>query len=224
MTALVLGWGLSARANEPGKAEPASAKPNPNAQAVNRIAAAASLIDYGREHKSPIALITAAQLLHDTPTRPLRDMFKDDAKAQEELDKQTDKDDKDAPEALLSEAKKMVSDDANVAALAAEVEKQLNEKPKSASAGAYSTVFIMEPHEKTLMSFAFKGGEDAEVACQALGDGQVELKASDPKEGVDVSDVGPSVRVKWFQRADGRVNVIRKNLTDHRLRVFVSVP
>ena len=151
-------------------------------------------------------------------------MFKDDPKAQEEIDKQTAKDDKDTPEVLLAEARKMAPDDANVAALVSEVENQLKEKPKSAAAGAYSTVFIMEPNEKTLTSIAFRGGENAEVDCQALGDGQIQLKASDPKEGLDETDTGPNVRVKWFQCADGHVNILRKNLTDHRLRVFVSVP
>jgi len=209
---IVVGLTAGARAADDPKE-----KPTKNAEALNRLNTAYSLIDYGRTTKSPLALISAAQILHSTPTKPIKDL---DPKFAETLGKEAEAD---TPQGLLDEARKM-SDAPQVAAVIDAVAKELKEKPKNLIEGSFSGHFFMDPGEKALFPPAFRGGEWAEVNARVIGPGTIELKASDPKEGLDVTDVGSVVRLRWFQRADGRVNILRKNLTNQPIRVYVFVP
>jgi hypothetical protein len=136
-SASVLLLGLAVVADEPKKPEPPPppAKPNPNAQAMERLMAADTLIEYGRDsnNHSVAALVTAAEILAKTPSRPLRDMFKDNPEAQAELDKHAVKaaDDANSPENLLKEAKKFAGDDEVLKALVAQAEKNVKEASAS---------------------------------------------------------------------------------------------
>jgi len=228
VSVLALGVGLSAMAEDkkPEPAQPATPKVSPNADAINRMMAAHAMADYGRDKKSAVALLAAAQVLADTPTQPFRDLFKDDPKAQAEIDKETVKpaDDPDSPDNLIKDAKTLAGDDATTLALVKQVEKQIAEGKRNLIGGAFTGTFFMDPGEKALYPGNFAGGQQAEVNARVIGGGQMSLSASDPKEGVDEHDFGTVCHVSWFQRADGRVNIIRKNESNGPIKVYLYVP
>jgi hypothetical protein len=192
-------------------------KPTTNAPAMARLLTAYSLIDYGRETKSPLALISAAQVLHNTPTKPLKDL---DPKFAESLGKEVAAD---TAQGLLDEAKGM-TDDPKVGDLIAALSKEFKEKPKNVVGGCFSGQFFMDPGEKSLYPPVFRGGEWAEVNARVIGPGTLELTVSDPKQGLNGSDVGNVCRLRWFQKDEGRVNIIRKNLTNGPIRVYIFAP
>ena len=222
---LTLGLGLMAVADEVKKPEaPPPAKPNPNAQVINRLLAANELIEFRArqeiahraDRRRPAAArhADAAAARHGQGRRqgPGRTRQANGQGRQGHAG------------VLLAEAKKMSSDDTHVVALISELEKQFKESPRNLADGPFSGQFFMDPGEKALYPPVFRGGEWAEVTCRVIGPGQVTLKASDPKEGVDESDFGQVCHVKWFQCADGRVNIIRKNESGQPIKVYFYVP
>jgi hypothetical protein len=210
--ALLLGglaaWSLAADPKE---------KPTKNAPSLDRLMTAYSLIDYGRQTSSPLALISAAQILHNTPTKPIKDL---DPKFAESLGKEVDAD---TPQGLLDEAKKM-TDDPKVGDLIAAMAKEFKEKPKNLIDGSFSGQFFMDPGEKALYPPVFRGNEWAEVNARVIGPGTLELSVSDPKQGLNGTEVGSVCRLRWFQKDDGRVNIIRKNVGNAPIRVYVFAP
>lgn len=125
--ALVGGWlGMSAFADEAkkGGAGDDDAEVSEGARAVAAIGLAHDLIEYGRKHKLPEALITAARILHATPA----DADKGDSEgAEKALD----------PINVLTEARTLVRPkDEAVLALIEKAEEELKEKSRQVLAGA----------------------------------------------------------------------------------------
>jgi hypothetical protein len=117
-------------ADESKKGDETLVKVDPAATDVENIGMAYNLADYGRKHKAPEALVTAARILRRIRTTPLTD------KPTIEVDKDAPKADKEKPPAeepismlaesdkLLTEAKKMAPDDKLIADLVERVSKE----------------------------------------------------------------------------------------------------
>jgi hypothetical protein len=194
-----------------------------NDPAIEQLNAAYLLIRHGRTHKDPLELLMAARLLHKVPTRPLVELFKDDAEMKKKVEAMLDTEKKESPLNLVAEAKAMTSSKP-VADLAKTIEDEINEKSRELTKGPYSAVLVLNPGETQLMSFQFVGGRDSCINSQVLGDDAMMLKASDPKEGLNETQTGINCRVHWLQRETGIVSVLLKNPTPNRMRVYLSIP
>jgi hypothetical protein len=219
-----LGVGVSSlSADEAKKDAKPEVKAHKHADHIARLDAAYTLIHYGREHNDPLALLTAAKLLHSTPTQPIAKLFDSDPDTKAKVEKALAKDDPNSPEALIAEVLDK-SPSPSVKAIAEKLKKELGEKSRDLAGGPFTGQFVMDPGETSLYPPTVRGGEHTTVTARVLGPGNLQLTVSDPKEGLAETEVGNLCRIRFFQRATGKVNIIRKNLSPTPIRVYLYIP
>lgn len=176
--------------NGPNRASPeatAKAKPAANADAIQQIHLAYSLIEYGRKNNAPEALITAARILGSQGTTELKQKPKQDKPADAPKAEKNEKPAPDnSPKALLEEAKKLSKNDPAVVTLANSVE-----LTRGVSGGAQFQLNALSPRATAHYRFTFKGGEFALVTVAGDGDTRLDLNIFDENNQLVTSRAGP---------------------------------
>jgi hypothetical protein len=183
--------GPNVSTDKTGKESP----PSPAAAAANRVAMARSLIKYGRESKSPVSLIAAAEILARTAPRAIakEPTTKEEAKPANPPQGRSDTDPpSDEPAALLAEARKMAPEDAGVAALASRVASLLEERPRGREPGPMVGIYRLPAYSSHTFVWTFAGGEDAAVALSGDGDTDLDLYVYDENDHLIASDTDGS--------------------------------
>jgi hypothetical protein len=206
-------------------AEKPPVKPTENSKYIAQLDTAYSLITYGKDNNDPLAVLTAAEILYKTPTRPLALKY-DSPEAKMAAEKGLAKtEDPNSPLKLVQYILTEMKPSAEVKALAKKLETDIkSEKKLDLNGGPFTGQFIMEPGETALYPAMPRGGEHTTVTARVLGPGELQLTVSDPKEGLSETEVGPVCRIRFFQRETGKVNVIRKNLSRTPIRVYLYIP
>jgi hypothetical protein len=165
----------------------AKAKPSANAEAVQQLYLAQSLIEYGRKNKAPEALITAARILgaHGTTEMKEKPTHVKTADAPEAA-KNDKKAPDNSPKALLEEAKKLSNNNPSVVALANSVELARGVDP-----GPQLKFSPLSPRGTEQYRFTFRGGEFAAVTVLGDGDTRLDLYIYDAGGNLVTSHVGP---------------------------------
>jgi len=171
---------------------------------VSRIALAHTLVDYGRAHHWPAALITAAEILGQIKTTPLN--------VQPQKERQPDGA-APAPErtrglassleakALLDEARKMASDDPHVTALAEEAARRIDrsegqsssgERTRGAPGGPKVGHDTIDPYGIDTYSITLLGDEYAKIEVYGDHSTDLDLYLIDENGNQVAKDEGPT--------------------------------
>ena len=186
------------RGDEPKKPEgPNAAKAGadkPKANAKSKAAAnlrmAADLVTFGRESKSPEALILAAKILGTTPVK----IDSGTAKIVEgtsKASKETVEKDLVTPESLFAEAKEL-SDDDNIAGLIADARKIIREGSKGEFDGPAVKNGFAGPNETVGWTGVFRAGELASVTIAGNDGADFDLYVYDDRGNLIRQDTGPT--------------------------------
>jgi hypothetical protein len=188
----------------------AKARPSAEAEAVQQLHLAHSLIDYGRKNKAPEGLITAARILAAHGTVALEEKPTQETSPGAPKSERTDKQAGDiSPRGLLDEAKAMSGYNPAVVALANSVEFS-----RSAVGGPKRTVDVVEPLEADVYKITFRGGEVARVAVSGDGDTRLDLYVYDENGNLIASAVGPGddCLASWVPKWTGKFVIKVVNL------------
>jgi len=180
-----------------------------------------SLAKYGRQAKSPTALIAAAEILGAIPTTPLkakpehrRDEGSANApagRAEERARGHRTRDNE--PAALLAEAKAMADDDPHVVALADRVARALEERPRGAVGGPQRGVHVVSAHSVDRFVVGFRADESAIVALSGDGSTDLDLFVADQNGnliGKD-DDNTDDCLVRWVPNRTGPFLIVVRN-------------
>jgi len=213
VTAPTLFGGLNA--DKKGKTNSADkGKTTPAAQAVQDLALAYSLIDYGRKHKSPAALITAARILGTVPTSKLK------AEATTEKSSEAGKPGKksastadNSPSALLGEAKRLSRNDPHVTALAEQAADAIAEKSRGAVGGPKIKRTSVSSFSVDRYHISFRGGQVARILLRGDHDTDLDLYVYDENGHLIVSDTDrtDTCYVRWYPRWTGPFTIRVRN-------------
>jgi hypothetical protein len=173
--------------NQAPQADAAQAKPSADADSVQQIHLAHSLIEYGRKNKAPEALITAARILAangsvELDQKPTHEAAPDAPKGEKKDKPVCDN----SPKALLQEAKDLSGSNPAVVALANSVELS-----RDAVGGPKRIVEVVEPLQADVYKITFRGGEVARTAVSGDGDTRLDLYVYDENGNLVTSQVGP---------------------------------
>jgi hypothetical protein len=164
-------------------AEGAAPQPSPPLRALNGLELAFGLVHYARAHKTPEGLVTAALILHRTPTQPLQ--------AKVEGAKEAPAESGLAPKALLEEARAMRKDDKALAGVVDRARDELKEAPRGGHGPnmPYSGAYSMAARGVIQVWKTFPAGAAAviTVATDAQGEG---LASFVPPVGLTVAAPG----------------------------------
>ncbi len=178
--------------------EPKSPPPPDQAErqamkAVDNLAIAAKLSRLGRESKSPLALLAAAELMAKIPPpRPLEYQTEESGPVlkAEVL--------KDTPAELVKEAQTLISDDdEELAAVAKKLSGRVAERSRQGSQGPFSGIFPYRPHETKVIMKKFEGWTTVDWDV-AQGDGYVSFQVTGPGNVQLYSNCGPNHHFQFF--------------------------
>jgi hypothetical protein len=153
--------GSGEKKDPPVKDVKADEQPNPDMEAAKNIATANHLIEYGRQHKLPEALITAVGMYHRTNFKEQKHENADDTP----LDKVIDND----LRALLKEARSMRPADKNLTGLADQTAMDLNEKPRGIIGTALTTRVTLKAGASTFLLARQYNPTNGNVSVRNLG-------------------------------------------------------
>lgn len=186
--------------NEPNSAKLGAEKPKTNAKTkgVANLRMAADLVTYGRETKSPEALILAARILATTPVKAGGGSAKlvgGSAKSEKSPASAKELD----PETLLTEAKKM-SDDAHIAALINETRKIVAERSRGEIDGPAVNEGFANANSTVTWTAVFRGNEVASVTIAGYGGADFDLYVFDDRGNLISQDTGPTANATctWY--------------------------
>jgi len=151
------------------QSEEKAAKVSPEAQAVADLNMAAALAEYGKREKNPMALLVAAQIMKNTPSKEEKLTKIEEGEAQKITGQK--KGVVDTPDNLLAEAKKLADGKEDILALIDKEGKIAAQRGAEEGPGRYSD--RVNPGRSDFYNITFRGGEYAEVAV--IGDGDCDL-------------------------------------------------
>ena len=180
-------------------------KVSPEAEAVAQVAMAQSLIKYSRAHKSPQALITAAEILGRIKPRPnqVEPTTKQEERPATVPEAKSDTERlPDDPPSLLAEAKKMAPGDSHIAALADSVSSLLEEKTRGRVPHPIIGHCRIPGYSSQTYAWEFYGDEIARVAVSGDGGTDLDLYVYDRNDDLITSDTDSSddCSVSWVPR------------------------
>jgi hypothetical protein len=179
----------------------AQARPSAEAEAVQQLHLAHSLVDYGRKNKAPEALITAARILAANGTVALEEKPTREAAPGATKGAKTDKPASEiSPRTLLDEAKVLSGNNPALVTLANSVELS-----RGAVGGPKRSVDVVEALEADVYKITFRGAEVARVAVSGDGDTRLDLYVYDENGNLITSQVGPGddCLASWVPRWTG---------------------
>jgi len=189
----------------------AKAKPSAEAEAVQQLQLAHSLIAYGRKHKAPEALITAARILsaHGTvelKAKPTHESVPDAPKGQKSIPAPDN-----SPKALLEEAKKLSNNNPAVVLLANSIE-----LTRGAVGGPKVAVATVSGLCSDIYTVNFRGAELAQVGVSGAGLTRLDLYIYDENGNLVTSQVGSGddCLARWVPRWTGpfTIKVVNRGL------------
>lgn len=203
------------------------AQVNPTADNVANLAMAHQLIQYGRKHKAPEALITAAGILAKIPTTPL------DAKPTSQRTPNAPAGGSDpkkpaaeiTPAALLAEAKKLGGNNPAIAALADSIAQSI-ETPRGRVGGPGEKVAVVPAFSTDVYTITFRGGEPAIVGVKGDGDTRLDLYIYDENGNLITSQVGPgdNCLARWQPKWTGpfTIRVVNRGSIGNRYFIWTN--
>jgi hypothetical protein len=189
------------------------AQKNPSSEAVAQLAAAHALAQYGRTHKSPLALLAAAEVIASIPTSKLDQKPKSEADGKSSgAQKKADRPDETAA-ALVAEAKHLAGQDKQVLALAAKISEKLNEASRGAVKGPQRADTSVNALTTDVFNIAFRGGEVAAVGVSGDGDTDLDLYVYDENGNLIASDddYSDDCLVRWIPKWTGPFSIRVRN-------------
>ncbi len=194
---LLASVGGPAAADEAKKDDTSTVKPNPAAEDVANVALAYRLAEYGRKHKSPEMLVSAARILRHVKTTPGKETPKIEAPKGEE----TPKDEPleaaslmDESKKMLADAKKLAPDDAIVAEL---VERAAKEKTRGSLGGPRTYRRALRPGFTNTWGVNFVGHRPASVSVTGNGIAVFTVEAINDGGQVVAVNTGPYPSLNW---------------------------
>jgi hypothetical protein len=203
--------------NEAPKAAPAAGAATAATSAVDKLAMASQLAAWGRESKSPEALLAASQMLMEIPAE-MRDA-KHDSKAGDAAAAAQTKADEPAPTldpvALQKEAATLAAakGDKNLQKYVDSVVKAGTTGARGATGGPKYSVTKVSAGYTDVYNVEFRGGELAEIAISGDGDTDLDLYVYDEYGNYIGSDTGSTdtAYVSWTPRWTGNFRIEVKN-------------
>ena len=167
-----------------------SAQKSPAADAVSQLGLSYSLVHYGRANKSPLALLTAAEILHRHPTADLGVSPKTEAGTGKKPDNATAKQEKPAvtAEGLIAEAKTLAAGNDRLLELVADVAAKVDEASRGAVGGAKQKITKVNPFATDSYTISFRGGEVAAIVVSGDGDTDLDLYVYDQNGNLIAAD------------------------------------
>ncbi|MCC6418850.1 MAG: hypothetical protein IT429_11500 [Gemmataceae bacterium] len=183
-------------------------------QAANDLGLAGQLIRYGRQHKSPEALLTAARILGTTATAERKEQPKTEVAKDKKGEERKGAAPDNSPKALLAEAKKMARNDKTIVAMADRVGQALDEGIRGAASGPLRSLHRIPAYGTHSYRITFRGGETARVVLDGDGGTDLDLFIYDENGNLVRSDVGLSdyANLSWVPRWTGPFTIRVRNL------------
>ena len=185
----------SKKPDGPNSAKIEGEKPKADAKSkgVANLRMAADLVAYGRESKSPEALILAAKILAATPVKTEGGSAKlaEGPAKPAEASTSTESQDVD-PGKLLSEAESM-TDDEHVVAQIADVRKLVGERSKGEIDGPTVRQGFVGPNGVVVWTGVFVAGQLASVTIAGYGGADFDLYVFDDRGNPIARDTGPGI-------------------------------
>ncbi|WP_173080211.1 hypothetical protein [Fundidesulfovibrio magnetotacticus] len=223
MLALVLAAPAAmAQDKNPNASEDKTAKVSDEAKRLEALAMAAQLAEYGRANQSAVALLTAAQIMKNTPVteatkaKTTEGEGKGDAKGKGELD---------TPEKLLAEAKTLAKGNAKLIEV---IEQEM--KQGSTRQVVNGPIRILENvkagYSDIYKEFVFKGNERAGVLVIGDGDADIDLFVYDQNGNLIGKDIDRTSRclVEWSPRWQGPFTIKIRNLGNVSSNYLMYIP
>jgi hypothetical protein len=178
-------------------------------RAVEAIALARRLASFGERARSPLALVTAAQILVDNPTTPLDPSAKGDSAT----------DSVNGPPAplnvhtLLAEARALSGGDAALGSVIARLDAAARTIPRGTGAGPRQRYQRIAARGRLIHNIAFVGKLPAVVYVSGDGGTNLELGVYDSQGKLVTSDVTRfgDCLVKWVPKQSDRYRVEVRN-------------
>jgi hypothetical protein len=174
-------------------------------RAMESIALAHRLGVHGQRSRQPLAMITAAEILLDNPTRPLAAPPSDLDTAGAVL-----------PDAarLLSTARHLSAGNANLLALIAPLERRARSIDRGSARGPRQLYGQVASSTRREHVVEFRGGEPAVVYVSGDGDSDLDLFVYDERGQLVASATGPRDEcvVRWQPDRQGRFRIEVRNL------------
>jgi hypothetical protein len=172
-------------------------------RSMERITLAHRLAVHGQRARQPLALITAAEILIDNPTRPLGPSSQDTVGAVIP-----------DPARLLASARSIAGADERLIAIIGPVERRARSVDRGSARGPrqlYGQVAAASRREHTV---EFRGGEPAVIYVSGDGDSDLDLFVYDEAGQLVASATGPRDEcvVRWQPERQGRFRVEVRNL------------
>ncbi len=185
---------------------PKAAKVSDKTKALQDLELASRLINYGRANKHAESLLVAAQIIHNTPTAPIKATptikgEKGNAAAPAKVDN--------SPKALVAEANKLSNTPA-VKTLAAATMQALEEQPRGRLGGPGVDTFTIYPGQTISWPTTFIGGQNAVVDIDMRGVfGVMTLAVYDQNGNLVARDTVPGTyyNVRWQPLWTGRFTI-----------------
>lgn len=195
-------------------AVPAAAKAaSPSTRAVDVVALAADLASHGYSANSPLSLLTAAELLLQASPSPLSG--KQGARMPSVAAKAGTPVRFDAG-AMIASALAMAGGNANVAALASQLQNRLAAGAKGAVGGPRSTTDRVLSNTTDVWEIAFRGGELGSIRVDGDGDTDLDCYVYNSAGTLLAydNDLTDYCILDWYQSSAGNIRLEIKNLGD----------
>jgi hypothetical protein len=183
-------------------------KVTPAAKGASDLFVAQSLVQYGRKSGSPMALITAAQMLGKISPTAMKAKPKHEEGKGGSADKDVKVTEADTdPRALLAEAVRMAKgkDGADAITAAAKAVGRELEDSRGALGGPKRQIEVVRGNTTDVYSVSFVGGQTAVIAVVGDGSTDLDLYVYDEYNNLIRSDTGPTDRclVSWTPKWTG---------------------
>ncbi|GAB6038815.1 hypothetical protein JCM15519_33740 [Fundidesulfovibrio butyratiphilus] len=184
------------------------AKPSDDVKRVEALAMAAQLIDYGRTHKSALALLTAAQIMKNTPSADAKQAKATEGEATSQA---AGKGQVPSPEKLLVEAKAMAKDNPKLLELIEQESKMGGSR--QVVGGPKRILENVKAHTTDVFTLTFRESEPAAAAIIGDGDTDLDLFVYDQNGNLIGKDDDSTSRclVEWRPRWTGPFKIKVKN-------------
>ncbi|CAK0766126.1 Peptidase C-terminal archaeal/bacterial domain-containing protein [uncultured Gammaproteobacteria bacterium] len=197
---LVVGLSTARAAESNLDTDPAKAATNQPAN-VQNLALATQLIQYGRVHKDPLAMIVAGQIKKEVGVREEK---REKASSEGENDAQakTDKTNTDSAEQILAEAKTLAQGRNDLIAIIDEIAETVTRGRVGGPAVTYDRVKARGIDKWRL---TYRGGQLAEVSVNGDHDTDLDLYVYDEQNNLVCSDTawGDNTYCRWYPRWNG---------------------
>jgi hypothetical protein len=184
----------------------------PEVQAVEAAGLAARLVAWGRQHRSPLALVSAAEILLEHPTKAYSGPKEPGDGGAPAPGRETPEEGPVDPEELLREAGRMAGGDPHLAEVMQEIRTRASASARGAAGGAVTDADALAPRERLTYRIAFSGGRPARLVV--VGDGNGDLDCTVYRAGTRVvtdSRYVDGCDLAWLPDATGQYQIVVTN-------------